>query len=200
VATFAEPLITSMQDSDVSSLSAANAVELIVIARDAWSDEDTELCRRLCDARLGVPRLGVSGPCALEERTGALRAGIDEFLSIPFEPEELVLRALALVRRASAAPRHSWAGGFLVDFGRRQVFVKGQAISFTLHEYDIMAALIERAGEVVTRQELAARAASAAVRESNIVDVHVSRIREKLGVHATVIETVRGIGYRFRPS
>jgi DNA-binding response OmpR family regulator len=198
--TFAEPVFTETNDAAVPSLLTANHAELVVIARDAWREEDTELCGRLYGARMGVPILAVSGPCALEERAGALRAGADEFLSMPFEAEELVVRAFALVRRASSGPRHSRVGAFLVDFGRRQVFAEGKSIPLTLREYDVLSTLIERAGEVVTRQELAERTSSTAARDSNIVDVHVSRIREKLGARASSIETVRGIGYRFRES
>jgi DNA-binding response OmpR family regulator len=176
----------------------ANGTELLVIPRGAWKTRDTDLCARMYGARLGVPCLCVSGPAPLADRSGALKAGADDFLHIPFEIDELVARAVALVRRSSSGPRHVRAGVFVVDFARRQVFVEGQTVSMTLHEYDVLAALIEHAGEVVTRQELAARTSSVAAPESNIVDVHVSHIREKLGAHAGAIETVRGVGYRFR--
>jgi DNA-binding response OmpR family regulator len=143
--------------------------------------------------------LGLAGPCLFEVRAAALRAA-DEFLSIPFEVEELVARALALVRRPSSGPGQARAGGFGIDFGRRTVQVDGRNLPLTLREFDVVSALIERPGEVVSRQELAARIGSVAARGSNIVDVHVSRIREKLGARASAIETVRGIGYRFRAS
>ena len=69
-------------------------------------------------------------------------------------------------------------------------------MALTLREYDLLSALVERSGEVVTRRELASQVASGA--ESNAVDVHMSRIRDKLGSHAATIETVRGLGYRLR--
>jgi hypothetical protein len=70
-------------------------------------------------------------------------------------------------------------------------------VALTLREFDVLAMLIERAGEVVTRRELALRIDSTASSGSNIVDVHMSRIPDKLGDHASAIETVRGVGYRF---
>jgi DNA-binding response OmpR family regulator len=196
VASFAEPVTTATEESEVQSLVATN--DLLVIARDAWTDEDTRLCGRLYAARLGVPLLGVTASCSREAKTAALRAGADEFMSIPFEAEELVVRAFTLLRRASSGPGQARAGLFLVNFGVRQVFVDGRSIALTLREFDVLAALIEHTGKVVTREELAARTASNAARESNIIDVHVSRLRDKLGAHASAIETVRGIGYRFR--
>jgi DNA-binding response OmpR family regulator len=200
LATFATHVIRARVVPETLSLPAIQNAELIVIALDDWREEDAELCSRLRASALSIPLLGLSGLCALGERARALQAGADEFLSIPFEVEELVVRATALVRRASLGSRRSQTGAFLVDFGRRQVFVEGRSILLTLHEYDVLATLIERAGQVVTRQELAARAASMAARDSNVVDVHVSRIREKLGAYASTVETVRGLGYRFRGS
>jgi DNA-binding response OmpR family regulator len=200
LATFAESVIKTTPESESASVLATSHAELIVVARDVWREEDTAFCERLYGERLGIPVLCVCGASAPGDRAQALRVGADDFLSIPFELEELVARAFALVRRASSGPRHARAGVFLVDFGRRQISIDGQSIALTLHEYDVLAALIERAGEVVSRQDLAARTSSAAARDSNIVDVHVSRIREKLGAHAALIETVRGIGYRFRRS
>jgi DNA-binding response OmpR family regulator len=200
LAAFAESVSKITPESESAFASAVSHAELIVVARDVWRAQDTALCGRLYGERLGIPVLCVCGVSAPGDRAQALLVGADDFLSIPFELEELLARAFALVRRASSGPRHARTGVFLVDFGRRQIFVDGRSIALTLHEYDVLATLIERTGEVVTRQELATRTSSSAARESNIVDVHVSRIREKLGVHAAVIETVRGIGYRLRPS
>lgn len=121
-------------------------------------------------------------------------------MSVPFEFDEFVARAFALVRRASAGSRYARSGPFAVDLARRQVVVKGRIVSLTLREYDLLSMLIGRAGEVVTRKELETAAAPTnGGTESNAVDVHMSRIREKLGSEASFIETVRGMGYRLRP-
>jgi DNA-binding response OmpR family regulator len=175
--------------------------DLVVIARHAWTGEDTDLCQRVLLSRSSPPILAISGPCEARERTAALLAGADEFLSIPFDIGELVARALALLRRASTHPRPARIGPLSVDFWRRHVFVDGGPVALTLREYDLLATLIGRVGEVVTRRELAERLRpTATVGDSNVVDVHMSRIRDKLGPHAAQIETVRGIGYRLRSS
>jgi DNA-binding response OmpR family regulator len=80
----------------------------------------------------------------------------------------------------------------------RRILVGSDRVVLTLSEYDVFVALIASAGNVVTRRTLATRVGSTASRDSNIVDVLVSRIRDKLGAHAAVVETVRGVGYRFR--
>jgi DNA-binding response OmpR family regulator len=197
---FCDALLTkTVGELDVGAALPWADVELVVIARDVWIEEDTELCRSLHAARLKPPVFAVCGACDTRQRTAALRAGADDFLSVPFDVEELVARAFALVRRASSGSRHARVGPFEVDLVRRKIVVRKQQVALTLREYDVLAALIERAGDVVTRKELETQTgASGAGTDSNVVDVHMSRIREKLGADAVYIETVRGLGYRFR--
>jgi two-component system OmpR family response regulator len=197
-AVIADDVETQEVDDDAVQRAAQSNAELVVIARSTWEEKDTALCSSLYGARLGAPILAVSGPCAPDLRAACLRAGADEFISVPFDIEELVARAFALVRRAASGRRLVRAGPFLLDLARRQVFVDGNRVALTLSEFDILAALMERPGEVVPRKELAARTGSVAGRASNIVDVHVSRIRDALGRRAPSVETVRGLGYRFR--
>ncbi len=199
---FMDTLVT-VDAATVHAVAAATAGEadLVVIARDKWSRQDTVLCRLLREERLTLPILAVSGPCNARQRVAALQAGADDFLSMPLDSEELVARVLALVRRASSRSRHARAGVFALDFTRRDVFIDGRRVALTLREFDLLAALVDRAGQVVTRRELACLATTGPTKgNSNAVDVHVSRIRDKLGTHAACIETVRGIGYRLRPS
>ena len=198
---FDEVVVTTEADAiAVVSASREAGTDLVIVARDAWQDVDTKLCQGLHAARLEVPLLAVSGACEMRQRAGALRAGADDFLGVPFEVEEFVARAFALVRRASSGSRHARAGPFSVDYARRQILVGGQSLALTLREYDLLAKLIERAGEVVTRRELSGETASGQEGESNVVDVHMSRIRDKLGTHAVHVETVRGLGYRLKQS
>jgi two-component system, OmpR family, response regulator len=213
---FADTVSSAHNEWEVSTSLSEGQVDLAILSRDAWAPNDTELCRHLSEAAPGLPLLALSGPCALAERAAALRAGADEFLNIPFATEELAIRAIALTRRARVKelivrasalvhgegehPRYVREGAFLVDFGRRQVYVEGRHVLLTWREYGVVATLVSRTGEVVNRRELAGQLDSTTSSGSNMVDVHVSRIREKLGSHAAAIETVRGIGYRFRKS
>lgn len=195
LASIAEDVAIKSLDA-VASLAVGQA-DLVVLARPVWTEEDTRLCAQLDEARSGIPLLAISGPGPFSLRTAALRAGADEFLSMPFEVEELAARAFALLRLSTrGGPLR--AGAFVVDSARRRVLVNGGVVPLTLREYDVFAALIAGGGGVVARPALAACIGSTAASESNIVDVLVSRIRDKLGDHASAIETVRGLGYRFR--
>lgn len=173
--------------------------DLYVIARQEWTDRTIEVCRRLRVAGRAAPILGLSGPCDPQQRALAVRAGADEFLSMPFDADDVATRGQSLVRRGSSRAGYARVGPFAVDLWRREVFVEDRALSLTPREYDMFVMLVERSGEVVTRQDLAARIAKGAqAGESNVVDVHMSRIRDKLGPHASQVETVRGKGYRLR--
>jgi DNA-binding response OmpR family regulator len=200
---FARDLLESFADEVVAvDVGAASTLDrpdadLVVVARDAWQDEDTALSSRLQAQRRAVPVFALSGSCDSRHGAAALRAGADEFLAIPFDVEEFVARAVALVRRASRRARQARVGPISVDFARRQIFVDGRLLPLTLREYDLVAMLIDRVGEVVTRRELAGDAVVTAAR-LKVIDVHMSRIRDKVGAHAACIETVRGKGYRLR--
>jgi DNA-binding response OmpR family regulator len=205
---FARDLLLSLADEvvtldvgelDLASLSTGTSPDIVAIARNTWRQDDTELCRSLHAHNPALPILAISGPCEARRRAGALRAGADEFLSMPFEVDELVARAVALVRRASSRARQARAGPLAVDYGRRQVFVQGRAITLTLREYDLVATLVEHAGEVVARSALAGNGTSTAG-ELKALDVHMSRIRQKIGTLGRCIETVRGVGYKLRAS
>jgi DNA-binding response OmpR family regulator len=171
--------------------------DLLVIARDPWMFDDTTLCRQLHAMDLAVPVLALSGPCGPRRRAAALRAGADDFLSIPFDIDEVVAHVVALVRRASTRARQARAGPFCVDFARRQIAVEGRAVPLTLREFDVLATLVDHVGAVVARRCLVGRADPSAG-ELKAIDVHMSRIRDKIGAHGRLIETVRGVGYRLR--
>jgi DNA-binding response OmpR family regulator len=196
LASIAEDVVVA--DLDAVADLAGGQADLIVIARGVWSEEDTVLCATLDQARSGVPLLAISGPAPFPLRAAALRAGADEFLTIPFEVDELSARAFALLRLSTRGGVLR-VGAFVVDAARRRILVNGAAVPLTLSEYDVLAALVAGGGGVVTRPKLASCIGSTATSESNIVDVLISRIREKLGANASAIETVRGLGYRFRP-
>jgi DNA-binding NtrC family response regulator len=141
IAAFADPVIATGSESEIASVAVTCNAELIVVAGDVWRDQDTALCSRLFGERFGIPVLCLCGSCDPGDAVQALRAGADDFLSIPFDLEGLVACACALVRRASSGPRYARAGAFLVDVARRQVFVEGRSIALTLHEYDVLAVL-----------------------------------------------------------
>jgi len=143
-----------------------------------------------------TPAIVLTARDRLDERIRGLDSGADDFLVKPFAPEELVARLRALARRsAGLGAGQRVIGEVTVDLHARQAVRGGAAVALTAREWQILEALVLRAGRVVAKHELDALASGFdGEASSNAMEVHVSKLRRKLG-HA-VIETVRGLGYR----
>ncbi|MEO8633864.1 MAG: response regulator [Gemmatimonadales bacterium] len=137
------------------------------------------------------------------DRIRGLSLGADDYLTKPFSPAELGLRVNALLRRL-AAPAVSVgsnlaAGPISVDRSAHRVTVDGKEIELTATEYKLLLTLVERRGRVQTRPQLLETVWEAQPDiQTRTVDMHVQRLRSKLGEAGDLIETVRGFGYRFR--
>jgi len=138
------------------------------------------------------------------DRVRGLELGADDYVTKPFSPRELVLRVGAVLRRSrspavAGASRTLRGGPVQVETGAMRVRVDGADVDPTPIEYRLLVTLLERRGRVQTRQQLLERAWEVNARiETRTVDMHVQRLRAKLGEHGHWIETVRGFGYRFR--
>jgi two-component system, OmpR family, phosphate regulon response regulator PhoB len=138
------------------------------------------------------------------DRVRGLELGADDYVTKPFSPRELVLRVGAVLRRAQAPPvagatRTLRGGGITVDLNALNVSVDGAQVDLTPTEYRLLTTLLERRGRVQSRQQLLELAWDIHARiETRTVDMHVQRLRSKLGEAGNFIETVRGFGYRFR--
>jgi DNA-binding response OmpR family regulator len=132
------------------------------------------------------------------ERVLGLEAGADDYMGKPFEVDELVARVRALLRRTSgfAAMRY---GDLELDRVTRQAKMAGVTLTLTHREYALLVHLLHRAERIVTRSDLLSHVWALRFDPgSNLLDVHISRLRDKLGDRAWMIETVRGVGYRLR--
>ena len=137
------------------------------------------------------------------DRIRGLTLGADDYLTKPFSPAELGLRVNALLRRlgapAVAAGSNVTAGPILIDRSAHRVTVDGREIELTATEYKLLTTLIERRGRVQSRPQLLQTVWEAQPDiQTRTVDMHVQRLRTKLGAAGDLIETVRGFGYRFR--
>jgi len=137
------------------------------------------------------------------DRIKGLSLGADDYLTKPFSPHELALRVAALLRRL-ASPAVSGgstmaAGPITIDRAAHKVLLDGQELQLTSTEFKLLLTLLERRGRVQTRPQLLETVWEAQPDiQTRTVDMHVQRLRTKLGEYGPLIETVRGFGYRFR--
>jgi len=163
----------------------------------------TEVCRRLrTDAELGtVPILMLTARSEEIDRVVGLELGADDYVTKPFSPRELVLRARAILRRtrADGDPAKLMRSGLLeLDPERHRCRVSEQDIKLTAKEFELLRALMERPGRVMTRDRLLDEVWGSDITvTSRTIDTHLKRLREKLGDAGDLVETVRGVGYRF---
>jgi DNA-binding response OmpR family regulator len=156
------------------------------------------LCRRLRELGTSLPILMLTSRSELSERVMALDAGADDYMIKPFEIEELLARVRALLRRVAGVGKTS-VGPLSIDTRYRRAMLGATQLDLTTREYDMLSHLARRADQIVTRSELLAHVWSTRFDPgSNLVEVHMSRLRDKLGHSAWMIETVRGSGYRLR--
>jgi two-component system phosphate regulon response regulator PhoB len=137
------------------------------------------------------------------DRIRGLLLGADDYLTKPFSPQELVLRVGAILRRVGAPPPRAGdvltIGPLQIDRGAHRVSVDGHGVELTPTEYKLLLTLAERRGRVQARTHLLETVWEAAPDiQTRTVDMHVQRLRAKLGPAGELIETVRGFGYRLR--
>jgi two-component system, OmpR family, phosphate regulon response regulator PhoB len=137
------------------------------------------------------------------DRIRGLSLGADDYLTKPFSPQELSLRVGGLLRRlaspAVSAGSTLSAGPVLIDRSAHRAMVHGEELSLTATEYKLLLTLVERRGRVQSRPQLLEIVWEAQPDiQTRTVDMHVQRLRTKLGDAGKLIETVRGFGYRFK--
>jgi two-component system phosphate regulon response regulator PhoB len=138
------------------------------------------------------------------DRIRGLALGADDYLTKPFSPQELVLRVGAILRRISSAaetaPDIVTVGPIRIERSQHRVLVNDLTVDLTPTEYKLLLTLAERRGRVQARGHLLETVWEAAPDiQTRTVDMHVQRLRAKLGDAGSLIETVRGFGYRLRP-
>ena len=181
----------------------ASSPDLVVLDLMLPEMDGREVCRRLRSdaASAALPIIMVTAKADEVDRIVGLELGADDYVSKPFSPKELVARVRAVLRRArSPEPSRALSSGLLtVDAERHVATLAGQSLALTPKEFDLLHVLVESVGRVLSREHLLNRVwgyARADEIESRTVDVHIRRLRAKLGDEGRRIATVKSVGYR----
>jgi two-component system OmpR family response regulator len=154
------------------------------------------LLRRWRDSGIGTPVLVLTARGSWHEKVQGIDSGADDYLSKPFQMEEVLARLRALIRRAAGQSTPQLrCGSVSLDPRLMRVTLDGAPVKLTSHEFRVLSYLMHHCGRVVSQAELTEHIyAQDCDRDSNTVEVFIARLRRKLG--AAFIETVRGLGYR----
>ena len=175
--------------------------DLVVLDVMMPGESGLELLQSARSDGLQTPVLLLTARGETADRIEGLKAGADDYLAKPFEPEELSLRVGAILRRTHVepAPEEIEMSGMVFDAKRGELTEGDRRIKLTDGELQLLTMLASRAGEPVSREELASRSPGSTERS---IDVQVTRLRRKIEPDPKMplhIQTVRGIGYRLMP-
>ena len=179
--------------------------DLLILDLNLPGLDGTEVCRilRSRPATSQLPIIMLTARTDESERVLGLDLGADDYITKPFSPRELAARVRAVLRRKPGPGQTTamslYRGAHLVaDFDAVAVTVDGDPIRLTRREFDLLRCLVENRNRVLTRDRLLTRVwGYDQTIETRSVDVHVGRLRSKLGAAGPQIETVVGLGYRF---
>jgi two-component system, OmpR family, phosphate regulon response regulator PhoB len=195
---------TAANGLDALREAKAHVPDLVVLDLMLPGLDGLEVCRRLrSDASTaGVPIIMLTAKSDEVDRVVGLEVGADDYVAKPFSPKELVARVRAVLRRSrpSQPTRVLTVGPVTLDPERHMVTLGGRTLQLTPKEFDLLQALLEAAGRVLSREYLLNHVwgyARADEIESRTVDVHVRRLRAKLGDAGSRIATIKSVGYRF---
>jgi len=168
--------------------------------------DGVEVCRLLKENPLtrAIPVIMVTAKGEESDIVVGLGLGADDYITKPFSPREVVARAKAVLRRGALreegeAAERLQRDGLVIDAGRHTVRIDDEPVSLTATELRLLHFLASHPGRVFTRDQLLTRViGERAVVISRNIDVHIRAIRKKLGPYRDWIETIRGVGYRFR--
>jgi DNA-binding response OmpR family regulator len=164
-----------------------------------------EVCRilRARPATAHVPIIMLTARAAETDRVSGLEIGADDYITKPFSPRELAARVRAVLRRApvlaaQAAPSAYHGRHLVADFDAVSITVDGRSVRLTKRELELLKCLVENRNRVLSRDRLLERVwGYDRTVETRSIDVHVGRLRSKLGSAGGQIETLVGLGYRF---
>lgn len=195
-------LVDSASDArEADYYSQEHELDMAIVDLGLPDEDGLSLIQRWRHDGITFPILILTAREAWEDKVKGLEAGADDYVTKPFQLEEVVARVNALVRRASGlASSLIQAPPYLLDLSRKELKLHELVVKLTAFEYQILEFLMRRSGEIVSKETLMFQLyADADLRETHTIDVLMGRLRRKMQVEnqADAIQTVRGQGYRF---
>lgn len=197
-------VLTAQEGYEALSVAKKHLPQLVILDIMLPGLDGFEVCRELkrSPATRNIPILMLTAKGEEVDRIVGMELGADDYVVKPFSPRELILRVRAILRRfAPEEPLTTkWIrNGLAVDLEAHRVLVNDQQTNLTATEFRLLAELIRNLGKVMTRDKLLDKVWGYQFDGyARTVDTHIRRLRQKLGPYAEWIETVRGVGYRFR--
>jgi two-component system OmpR family response regulator len=188
---------------DGLSIAVSSPFDLIILERNLPSMSGISLLTGLRDADVVAPVLMISAMDRVEHKVEGLNSGADDFLAKPFIFSELLARVQALTRRRQnpLSNQNLRVGELIINTLTQQAYRSGEALSLKSIEYRILVYMAKHAGEVITRTRLLEKIWGYHFDpRTNVVDVHIHNLRKSLDrpFHGSMLETVRGAGYRLK--
>ncbi|MFP5579757.1 MAG: response regulator transcription factor [Acidimicrobiia bacterium] len=196
-------VLTTGSGAEALTMIAGGAVDLIILDL-GLPDVPGETVAAEIRRSSATPILMLTARTGEDDRIRGLELGADDYVTKPFSPREVVLRAQAIVRRSTAAPdarsvRSFGDGALVIDEARHEATVGGKRVELTPTEWGILTALAAVPGRVYSRLELLNRVRGYELASERVVDSHVKNLRRKLETdpqQPRIVETVLGAGYR----
>ena len=196
-------VVTAADGAEALKRARAAAPSLVVLDLMLPELDGLEVCKilRRDAATKALPIIMVTAKAAEIDRVLGLELGADDYVTKPFSPRELVLRVKKLLDRGRPAEETSGPlrfGDLVIDAPRHRVSLRGKPIELTATEFKLLTVLAQRRGRVQSREQLLRDVWEYnSLVDTRTVDTHMRRLREKLGLAAKYLDTVRGVGYRF---
>ena len=179
-----------------------DAYDVVILDLTLPGVHGSEICRNIRARGIRTPILVLTGRNDTKDKVNALDAGADDYLTKPFSISELIARIRALLRRPQTILANELvAGDIVLNSLTRKVFKRGREVPLTLKEFGVLEYLMRHPNQVVLRDQILDHVWDFNFSSfSNIIDVHINRLRKKMniGKKENILETVRGVGYRLK--